>query len=194
MELSTDIRFWLPALVPIVFLLVAIIKLRWRIAKASVVSMSLALLIAGLLFGSSPLALLFETGKGVWNAATILLVIWPAIYLYEITCEVKAVEAIRTGIQRITKHELLQILILGWVFPSFLQGITGFGVAVAVGAPLLLSIGVRPLYCHCTAGPFLGRYVWDLGACLGGLGSAILDEWQRTSVCRLFGGGYDLDF
>ena len=146
MELSTDIRFWLPALVPIVFLLVAIIKLRWRIAKASVVSMSLALLIAGLLFGSSPLALLFETGKGVWNAATILLVIWPAIYLYEITCEVKAVEAIRTGIQRITKHELLQILILGWVFPSFLQGITGFGVAVAVGAPLLLSIGVRPLY------------------------------------------------
>ena len=108
--------------------------------------MSLALLIAGLLFGSSPLALLFETGKGVWNAATILLVIWPAIYLYEITCEVKAVEAIRTGIQRITKHELLQILILGWVFPSFLQGITGFGVAVAVGAPLLLSIGVRPLY------------------------------------------------
>lgn len=75
MELSTDIRFWLPALVPIVFLLVAIIKLRWRLAKASVVSMSLALLIAGLLFGSSPLALLFETGKGVWNAATILLVI-----------------------------------------------------------------------------------------------------------------------
>lgn len=146
MELSTDVRFWLPALVPIIFLLVAIIKLRWRIANASIVSMLLALLIAALVYGASLSALLFETGKGVWNAATILLVIWPAIYLYEITCEVKAVEAIREGIQRITKHELLQILILGWVFPSFLQGITGFGVAVAVGAPLLLSIGVTPLY------------------------------------------------
>ena len=117
--------------------------------------------IAVLCFKASPLALTLEAGKGIWNAATILLVIWPAVFSYELTCESKGFLAIRRGIQHVTKHELLQILILGWIFPSFLQGITGFGVAVAVGAPLLLSIGVTPFYsiiivllCHCWGATF----------------------------------------
>ena len=37
------------------------------------------------------------------------------------------------------------MLAIGWVFVSFLQGITGFGVPIAVGAPLLLGIGLDPL-------------------------------------------------
>lgn len=40
----------------------------------------------------------------------------------------------------------MQILIFGWVFVSFLQGVTGFGVPIAIGAPLLIGIGVSPLW------------------------------------------------
>ena len=35
---------------------------------------------------------------------------------------------------------------MGWIFESFLQGITGFGVPVAVGAPLLIGIGMKPVW------------------------------------------------
>ena len=138
--------YWFAALVPILFLLIAIMKFGWGVAKAAPISMMLAGIIAVACYRQMPSALVFEAGKGVWNALTILLVIIPAVYIYELTCETKAFGAIRCGIQGLTQHELLQILILGWIFPSFLQGITGFGVAVAVGAPLLISIGVSPIY------------------------------------------------
>ena len=145
MSLPTGPVHLLAALLPVLFLLFAILKLGWGVAKAAPWAMVLSAALALTLFRSAPSALLLEAGKGAWNAAAILLVIWPAIFSYELSREAGAFEAIRRGIQSLTRHELLQILILGWVFPSFLQGITGFGVAVAVGAPLLLSIGMKPL-------------------------------------------------
>lgn len=161
MSLPMNPFFWALALVPVLFLLVVIMKFGWSVARAAPAGMILALGIAVLFYRSSPAALLYEGGKGIWNAVTILLVVWPAVFSYELTCQSRGFEAIRRGIQELTCHELLQILILGWIFPSFLQGITGFGVAVAVGAPLLLSIGVKPLYsiiivllCHSWGGTF----------------------------------------
>ncbi|MCD8083890.1 MAG: L-lactate permease [Clostridiales bacterium] len=145
----------------VAFLLIAIMKFGWGVAKAAPVGMLLSGLVAIFLYRSEPAAIALEAGKGVWNAATILLVIWPAIFSYEMICESGGFQAICRGIQALTRHELVQILILGWIFPSFLQGITGFGVAVAVGAPLLLSIGVKPFYsivivvlCHCWGATF----------------------------------------
>ena len=149
------------AALPVAFLLVAIMCFGWGVAKAAPLGMVVAFVFAIFCFRSAPVSLLFEAGKGAWNAATILLVIWPALFSYELTCQVKGFQSIRRGIQSITHHELLQILIFGWIFPSFLQGITGFGVAVAVGAPLLLSLGITPLYsivivllCHCWGATF----------------------------------------
>ncbi len=145
MSLPTGPLHLLAALLPVLFLLFAILKLSWGVAKAAPWAMALSGFLAFFLFRSVPSALLLEAEKGTWNAAAILLVIWPALFSYELSREAGTFEAIRRGIQSLTRHELLQILILGWVFPSFLQGITGFGVAVAVGAPLLLSIGMKPL-------------------------------------------------
>ena len=146
MNLPMNPFFWVMALVPVLFLLITIMKFGWGVARAAPAGMVLALGTAVLFYRSSPVALLYESGKGIWNAVTILLVVWPAVFSYELTCQSRGFDAIRRGVQDLTRHELLQILILGWIFPSFLQGITGFGVAVAVGAPLLLSIGVNPLY------------------------------------------------
>ena len=39
----------------------------------------------------------------------------------------------------------MQALLIGWVFASFLQGAGGFGVPVAVTAPLLAGLGFSPL-------------------------------------------------
>jgi lactate permease len=39
----------------------------------------------------------------------------------------------------------MQALLIGWVFASFLQGAGGFGVPVAVTAPILIALGFTPL-------------------------------------------------
>ena len=49
-------------------------------------------------------------------------------------------------LRKLLPNELLLVLALGWILESFLQGITGFGVPVAVGAPLLIGIGMNPMW------------------------------------------------
>ncbi len=39
----------------------------------------------------------------------------------------------------------MQAILIGWIFASFLQGTGGFGVPVAVTAPLLVGLGFSPL-------------------------------------------------
>lgn len=146
MNIPINFGFWFAAILPILFLFISITGLNWSASKAALSGVLLSGCIALLIYRANIQGLLSESAKGLWNALTILLVIWPAIFIYELTDESKGFLAIRNGIQSLTKHELLQIMIMGWIFPDFLQGITGFGVAVAVGAPLLVNIGVKPLW------------------------------------------------
>jgi len=84
--------------------------------------------------------------KGVWDAIFILLVIWPALLLYQIMDRSGGYEAMRQGITRLSKNELFVVIALGWVFTSFLQGIDGFGTPIAIVAPLLVAFGLKPVY------------------------------------------------
>ena len=45
----------------------------------------------------------------------------------------------------LSNDQLAQALIIGWGFSSTIQGVTGFGVPVAVSAPLLVMLGVPPI-------------------------------------------------
>lgn len=107
------------------------------------------------LFRTSFGAVALQSVKGVWDALFIAYVIAPALLLYQTSDEAGAFGAIRQGIEAITPNDLLHVLAFGWVFPSFLQGITGFGAPIAVAAPLLLAIGVRPIWA--VAIPIIGH-------------------------------------
>lgn len=145
MTLPVNLITWIVAALPIIVLLVLMVKFQWGASRAAPVSLAIAAIAALTLFRAPGNLVLLESAKGIWNAFTVLIVIWPAIMIYEVTHEAKAFDVFRVGIERISPNELLQILTVGWVFVSFLQGITGFGVPVAVGAPLLVGMGVHPL-------------------------------------------------
>ncbi len=145
-SIPVSIVMWIAASLPIVALLFLMVKLQWGAAKAAPMGLVLAAVVALVLYKANGQLLFFETLKGVWGSLTVLITIWPAILIYEVTHEAEAFNVFRRGLQRISPNELLQVLTFGWVFVSFLQGVTGFGVPVAVGAPLLIGIGVRPLW------------------------------------------------
>ena len=84
--------------------------------------------------------------KGAFSALNILIVIWPAVFLYEMLNHAGIFQVIKQMIQKKTKDQLVLVLLICWLFASFLQGITGFGVPVAVCAPLLIAVGVKPLW------------------------------------------------
>ncbi len=110
-----------------------------------------------------------EASKGIWNALTILVIVWTAVLLYQVGNETRAFLVIRDGMRRLLPNELLLVLAMGWIFESFLQGITGFGVPVAVGAPLLIGIGVKPMWAVII--PLLGQS-WGI----------LLALWQQRGM------------
>jgi lactate permease len=154
-QLPIDLLHWLLALLPIIALLVFLVVLRWKAPEAGPVGMFVAAAIAIFAY-QAPLETLAVAGaKGVWDAIFILYVVWPALLLYRVGERAGGFAALRQEIERFSNNELFLVLAFGWVFASFLQGIAGFGTPIAVVAPLLVALGVRPVYA--VAIPLIGH-------------------------------------
>jgi lactate permease len=136
---------WLLASLPLLAVLVLMLRFRWGGAKAGAVGWTVAFLVAALRFGAGWRLLVHAQVKGALLSLFVLYVIWAALLLYRVTDEAGALSAVGAGLPRLTPDRGLQALLLGWVFGAFLQGVSGFGVPVAVVAPLLVGLGFPPL-------------------------------------------------
>ncbi len=146
MELSINLWIWLAAIAPVVVLLVLLIKYQLGVATAAPFSLIIAVITSFFVFGAPVDLVAGELAKGIWNGIAVMAVVIPAIIIFEVTSEAGAFEPFRRGMQKFSPNELLQILTVGWVFASFLQGVTGFGVPVAIVAPLLVGMGVKAFW------------------------------------------------
>ncbi|MGH3438544.1 MAG: L-lactate permease, partial [Sciscionella sp.] len=146
MGLTVNGGTWILAFLPLALLLFLMLARRWGVGQAAPLAWLVAIIVAVVAFGMSMRGIGAESARGIWKALSIVYIIWPAILIYEVSQEAKAFEPLRRGISRLLPHPLLQVLAFGWAFDGFLQGITGFGAPVAVCAPLLIGIGVRPIY------------------------------------------------
>jgi lactate permease len=144
--LPIDLVHWLLALSPIALLLILLAVLRWKAPEAGPVGMFLGIVLALIAFQAPWETVAVAAGKGVWDAVFILLVVWPALLLYRVGNAAGAFQALRYGLEDYSRNHVFLVLGFGWVFASFMQGIAGFGAPIAIVAPLLLAIGVRPLY------------------------------------------------
>ncbi|MCK3657792.1 lactate permease [Pasteurellaceae bacterium Pebbles2] len=167
MEIPVNFFMWIMAFLPIITLIVLMVKFQWGATEAAPIGL-LITIITSLFFYKADVPLIaIESAKGIWYALIILLIVWTAVLMYQVSDSAKAFLVIREGMSKLFPNELLLVMTMGWIFESFLQGITGFGVPVAVGAPLLIGIGVRPLWAVIL--PLLGQ-AW--GNTFGTLGAA----------------------
>jgi lactate permease len=118
---------------------------RWGGARAGAVGWLVALAASLLFFGADAEVLAYSQVRGVMLTLYVLYIIWMALVLYNVVKESGAIAAIGEGMVRLTGDRVLQLLILAWVFSAFLQGVAGFGVPIAVVAPLLLGLGFSPV-------------------------------------------------
>lgn len=145
-DVPINVAYWLMALAPIALLLVLLAVLRWKAPQAGPIGLAAGALVAVVAFRTPWETLSVGAAKGIWDAVFILFVVWPALLLYRVVDNAGGFAALREGIARYSRNDLFLVLGFGWVFASFLQGIAGFGTPIAVVAPLLLAIGVRPIY------------------------------------------------
>ncbi len=146
MNIPVNFFMWIMAFLPIIALLVLMIKFNWGATEAAAVGLVITIITGMAVYKADIKLIASESAKGIWSALIILIIVWTAILMYQVGDEAKAFLVIRNGMGKLLPNELLLVMAMGWIFVSFLQGITGFGVPVAVGAPLLIGIGVSPMW------------------------------------------------
>lgn len=132
---------WLLALSPVLTVLVLMVGVGWGGSKAGTAGFLVALALAVTAFGGGADLALVAIGKSLLLAIDVLYIVWMALFFYNVANEAGAVGLIGASLPRLTADRAAQSLLISWVFVSLLQGVGGFGVPVAVVAPLLVGLG-----------------------------------------------------
>lgn len=133
------------ALIPILIILILMVGFRWRASRAGGAGFLSALIIAVIFFGTGLDVLVYALMRALLLTIDVLLIIWGAFLLYRVADEAGAILTIGSALPHLTPDIAMQALIIGWLFASFLQGVGGFGVPVAIVAPILIGLGFSPL-------------------------------------------------
>jgi lactate permease len=155
------------AALPLIAILVLMLVFRWSGAQAGAVGWLVALVVAALAFSAGPQALVWAQIRGIFRAVYVLYIIWGALLFFRVTEADGTLEAMSASLRQLSPGKTLQVLLLAWGFASFLQGVGGFGVPVAVVAPILVSMGFSPL--EAVVMPSLG-HAWAIS--FGSLGAS----------------------
>jgi len=135
--------------------MVTLVVFRWKAHEAASVGMFAAILVAFGMYRMELSDIAVASAVGVWEAVAILYIIIPALIFYHIIDRARGFDALREQIKSFTNNELFLVLAAGWVFVSFMQSISGFGTPIVVVAPILLALGVKPVYA--VAIPLIGH-------------------------------------
>ncbi|OGO63095.1 MAG: hypothetical protein A2030_11520 [Chloroflexi bacterium RBG_19FT_COMBO_50_10] len=136
---------FLLALIPILLILALMLGLRWGAVRASIAGYLAAIGLAIFYFGSGFELLAYAHLKALLSSLDVLMIIWAAFLFYRVTDEANAVAQIGEALPHLTADRGMQSLVIGWGFASFLQSVGGFGVPVAVVAPILVGLGFPPI-------------------------------------------------
>jgi lactate permease len=143
---SINLLNWIIALVPVLVLLIFLAILRWSASQAGPLGLFVGAIIAIFVFRTPLETLAISIVKGFWDSIFILYIVWTALLLYEVVRSAGVFETFQKEISQFTPNQLVQFLAFGLVFVLFLQSTAGFGTPIAVVAPLLIGLGIRPLY------------------------------------------------
>ena len=163
---------WIQALLAILPILVAAVLLvgfRLPARVAMPVVYVLAVLIGGIAW-TMPLAQIVAASiQGLFIASEILFIIFAAILLLNVLKHSGAIAAIRSGFTTITPDRRVQVVIVSWLFGSFIEGASGFGTPAAITAPLLVALGFPAM-----TAVMLGMMVQSTPVTFGAVGTPIL--------------------
>lgn len=134
------------ALLPILWLIVALVGIKMAAWKACSIAAILSFIIAVFTFNQSGIVMASGAAEGAALAIwPILLVITAAIFTYNLVVKTKAMDTIKVMLSSVTTDMRILALLLAWGFGAFMEGMAGFGTAVAIPAAMMVAVGFDPL-------------------------------------------------
>ncbi len=134
----------LPALLslsPILVVAIFLVGLRLSAAKAMPLAYITAVFVAYFYWQIGVSQIAAASLNGLVVTCTLLYIIFGAILLLNTLSESGGLAVIRRGFTDITPDRRAQVIIVAWLFGSFIEGSAGFGTPAAVCVPLLVGLG-----------------------------------------------------
>lgn len=152
-------------------LLAGILLVGFRIPAKTVMPVVLlvTMVIAFLFWDFKPLLIAASSIQGLFITFDILYIIFGAILLLNLLKYSGGISVIRGHFAEISPDRRVQVVIIAWLFGSFLEGAAGFGTPAAIVAPLLLALGYPAL-----AAVMLGLMVQSTAVTFGAVGTPVL--------------------
>lgn len=107
--------------------------------------------------------------QGLFLTFDLLFIIFGAILLLHTLERSGGVAAIRRSFNGVSDDRRVQVVIVAWLFGSFIEGAAGFGTPAAVAAPLLVALGFPA-----AAAVMLGMMIQSTAVTFGAVGTPVL--------------------
>jgi lactate permease len=161
--------FALLATLPIAVVGLFLVVLRWPASRAMPLSYVTAAVLALFVWKVPALQVAVASVHGLILAGTLLYIIFGAILLLNTLQESGGIRAIRKGFTDISPDRRVQVIIIAWLFGSFIEGSAGFGTPAAVAVPLLVGLGFPAM-----AAVVAGMMIQSTPVSFGALGTPII--------------------
>ncbi|MGD6802387.1 L-lactate permease [Rossellomorea vietnamensis] len=133
------------ALTPVLAVFIFLVILRMPASRAMPVSLAATALLAFFIWKVPAVQITAAAIEGILISVSILWIVFGAILLLNTLTNSGALDSIRNGFTQISADRRVQLIIIAWLFGSFIEGAAGFGTPAAIGAPLLVALGFPPL-------------------------------------------------
>ena len=137
---------FLLALSPIIWLIISLGFLKMQSFKACPIALLISFAVALLQYNMPGTDAITAAVEGAALACwPILLVIIAAIFTYNLTVYTKSMDIIKHMLTTVSKDRRVLALLIGWGFGAFMEGMAGFGTAIAIPASMLVALGFDPI-------------------------------------------------
>ena len=120
-------------------------------------------------WGMTPTRIAAASVQGLFLTFDLLFIIFGAILLLHTLERSGGVAAIRRSFSGVSDDRRVQVVIVAWLFGSFIEGAAGFGTPAAVAAPLLVALGFPA-----AAAVMLGMMIQSTAVTFGAVGTPVL--------------------
>ncbi|MGI6449299.1 MAG: L-lactate permease [Desulfitobacteriia bacterium] len=151
------------ALLPILVVAIFLVGLRWPAAKAMPLSYITVVIIAYFVWKLPVMQIVGGTVNGIVTAVSLLYIIYGSVLVLYTIMESGGLYQIRQSLIGVSPDRRVQVIIVAWLFGSFIEGSSGFGTPAAVACPLMLGLGF-PAFASVIAGMIIQSTPVSFGA------------------------------
>ena len=129
------------ALLPIIWLIIAMSILKMPGYRACLLAFVITFALGVAVWHMPVINAATAALEGICNALwPIIIVILAALYTYNLTLETKAMDAIKAMLASVSTDKRVLTLLIAFGFGNFMEGMAGFGTAVAIPAGILVDL------------------------------------------------------